>query len=46
MAKPVSKNSKKDKETEIDDITMVDQEKILRHMPQTELTETRESPED
>jgi hypothetical protein len=46
LAKPARKNSKKDKEAEIDDITMVDQEKILRHMPKTELTETRESLED
>jgi hypothetical protein len=42
----VSKNIKKDREAETDDITMVDQEKILRHMPKSELTETRESPED
>lgn len=49
LSKPASEKSKKDKdksEAERDDITMVDQEKILRHMPKTELTETRESPED
>ncbi len=33
-------------EAEKDDITMVDQEKILRHMPKTELAKTREPPED
>ena len=45
LSKP--KMSEKDKrEAEQDDITQVDQEKILRHMPKTELVETRESPED
>ncbi|XHH08969.1 MAG: hypothetical protein ACFCUE_15605 [Candidatus Bathyarchaeia archaeon] len=34
------------REAQQDDITLVDQEKILRHMPKTELVETRESPED
>jgi hypothetical protein len=41
-----SKKAKKEPEAQQDDITMVDQEKILRGMPKTELTETRESPED
>jgi len=45
--KAKSKMSEKDRrEAEQDDITQVDQEKILRHMPKTELFETRESPED
>ncbi len=45
--KPKVKMSEKDKhEAERDDITEVAQEKILRHMPKTELYETRESPED
>lgn len=45
--KPKYKMSEQDKrEAERDDITQVDQEKILRHMPKTELFETRESPED
>lgn len=45
--KSKSKMSEKDKqEAERDDITDVNQEKILRHMPKTELVETRESPED
>jgi len=44
---PESKMNQKDRrEAGTDDITMVDQEKILRHMPRTELFETRESPED
>jgi hypothetical protein len=37
---------KEKREAQRDDITLVDQEKILRHMPKSELTETRESPED
>lgn len=45
--KPNPQMSEKDKkEAETDDITMVDQEKILRRMPKTDLYETRESPED
>ncbi len=47
LSKLKRKMSEKDKrEAEQDDITEVDQEKILRHMPKTELVETRESPED
>lgn len=39
--------SEKDRhEAQRDDITEVDQERILRHMPQSELNSTRESPED
>ncbi|MCW3996431.1 MAG: hypothetical protein NWE98_09850 [Candidatus Bathyarchaeota archaeon] len=52
MCEPKSKTAKikmseRDrKEAETDDITQVDQEKILRRMPKTNLYETRESPED
>ncbi len=50
LCEPKSKSTKmseKDrKEAETDDITMTDQEKILRRMQKTDLYETRESPED
>jgi hypothetical protein len=47
LSESKSKMTEKDRrEAETDDITMVDQEKILRRMPKTELYETRESPED
>jgi len=47
MSKAKPKMSEQDRrEAQTDDITEVDQEKILRHMPKTELEETRESPED
>ncbi len=47
LPKSKPKMNEKDRlEAQTDDITLVDQEKILRHMPKTELYETRESPED